>query len=40
MVGGWMLTDRDVAMLQSLYSAGLGPGATRSDLVRAGIINP
>jgi hypothetical protein len=40
MVGGWSLTDRDVAMLQSLYAAGLGPGATRSDLVRAGIINP
>jgi hypothetical protein len=40
MAGGWSLTDRDVAMLQSLYAAGLGPGATRSDLVRAGIINP
>jgi hypothetical protein len=40
MVGGLGLTDRDVAMLQSLYAAGLGPGATRVDLARAGIVNP
>jgi hypothetical protein len=40
MAGGWALTDRDVAMMQSLYAAGLGPGATRADLVAAGIVNP
>jgi len=40
MAGGFALTDRDVAMMQSLYAAGLGPGATRADLVAAGIINP
>jgi len=40
MAGGFALTDRDVAMMQSLYAAGLGPGATRADLVAAGLINP
>ena len=40
MVGGFALTDRDVTMLQSVYRAGLGPGATRADLARAGIVNP
>jgi hypothetical protein len=40
MAGAWELADRDVAMLQSVYRAGLGPGATRADLANAGIINP
>ena len=40
MVGGMGLTDRDVAMMQSVYDAGLGPGATRADLAAHGIINP
>jgi hypothetical protein len=40
MVGGWALTDRDVAMMRSLYAAGLGPGATRAELAAAGIVNP
>jgi hypothetical protein len=40
MVGGWSLTDRDVGIIQSVYRAGLGPGATRADLVKAGIVNP
>jgi hypothetical protein len=40
MVAGFGLTDRDVGIVQSLYRAGLGPGATRADLVKAGIVNP
>ena len=40
MVGGSGLTDRDVGIIQSVYRAGLGPGATRPDLVKAGIVNP
>jgi len=40
MAGAFALSDRDVAMLQAVYRAGLGPGATRADLANAGIINP
>ena len=40
MAGAWALTDRDVGIVQSVYRAGLGPGATRSELVQAGIVNP
>lgn len=40
MLMGWALTDRDVAMMQSIYAAGLGPGATHADLAAAGIVNP
>jgi hypothetical protein len=40
MAAGWALTDRDVAMMQSVYRAGLGPGATRAELAAAGIVNP
>lgn len=40
MAGGYALTDRDVGIVQSVYRAGLGPGATRADLVKAGIVNP
>jgi hypothetical protein len=40
MAGGWALTDRDVAMLRSVYVPGLGPGATRADLAAAGIVKP
>ena len=40
MAGGWALTDRDVAMLRSVYGPGLGPGATRGELAAVGIVNP
>ena len=40
MAAGFGLTDRDVGIIQSVYRAGLGPGATRADLVKAGIVNP
>lgn len=40
MAGAWALTDRDVGIVQSVYRAGLGPGATRNALVQAGIVNP
>ena len=38
MMGAGILTDIDLLVVKRVYAAGLGPGATRAEVVSAGLV--